>query len=213
MPILFQIVDFILHFDKHLIEIINIFGIWSYILLFLVIFCETGLFMAIILPEESLLFIVGSLSALDKIDIWMVMFVVIIATLIGDSVNYFIGRKVGLNILNRKESMLIKKKHIYKAQEYYNNKGNKTVIIGRTLPIIRTFIPFVAGMAGMSYWRFIAFNMLGALPWLTIYIIGGFFLGNIPFVERNFTFALLIIVLIPLLPSAIKFFKNLLQKS
>ncbi|WP_176091599.1 DedA family protein [Clostridium felsineum] len=162
--------------------------------------------MAIVLPEESLLFVIGSLSSLGKINIWLVIVVVIIATFIGDSINYLIGRKLGSNILNKDKSIIIKKEHIYKTQNYYNKRGSVTVIIGRTLPIIRTFIPFVAGMAGMNYKKFIIFNMIGAIPWLMIYIVGGFFLGNHPFVEKNFTIVLIIIAIFPLIPSIVKYY-------
>lgn len=212
MDYLFEFINIITNLDKNIFKIVNMFGVWFYILIFIVIFLETGFFMALILPEESLLFLLGSLCSAGITNIFTVSFLVIFASIIGDSVSYLIGLKVGNRILNSEKDYISSKKYIIKSQEFYNKSGNKAVIISRLIPLVRTFVPFVAGMARMKYSKFIVLDMIGSVPWILVYVGGGYFFGNISIVKDNFSLALIGVVLISILPVLIPHIKKMMLK-
>lgn len=190
----------VLHVDKHLDFVIKNFGNWSYLLLFAIIFCETGLVVTPFLPGDSLLFVVGAFVAVGSFDLFWVFVTLVGAAVIGDSVNYALGNIFGQKLIQSGEHRFFKKEHFEKTHKFYEKYGGKTIILARFIPIIRTFAPFVAGVGKMSYYKFFAFNVIGALLWVTIFLAGGFFLGNIPMVKKNFSLVILAIVVISVAP-------------
>jgi membrane-associated protein len=213
MDIIYTLLDFIINLDKHLTELINNFGGFTYVILFLIIFCETGLFMAPFLPGDSLIFVVGALSASGTMNIWLITGVLIAAAVIGDTVNYHIGKFLGPRIFKKQNVRFLNRKHLDKAHEFYRKHGGKTVIMARFIPVIRTFAPFVAGMGSMSYGRFILYNIAGGVAWVSICVASGYFFGNIPVVSENFTLVILAIIGISLLPVVITWLANRRNKS
>ncbi|ALB46549.1 MULTISPECIES: VTT domain-containing protein [Clostridium] len=212
MNYLFEFINIITNLDKNIYEIVNMLGVWFYILLFIVIFLETGLFMALILPEESLLFVLGSLASAGMTNIFIVTFAIIFASIIGDTVSYLIGLKVGNRILNCEKDYILSKKYIIKSQEFYNKNGNKAVILSRLIPLVRTFVPLVAGMAKMAYPKFILLDIIGSVPWILVYVCGGYFFGNISIVKDNFSLVLIGVVLLSILPVLIPHMKKRLSR-
>lgn len=210
MDYLFEFINIITNLDKNIFEIVTMFGVWFYILLFIVIFLETGFFMALILPEESLLFVLGSLCSAGITNIFTVTFIIVFASIIGDSVSYLIGLKVGNRILNCEKDYISIKKYIIKSQEFYNKSGNKAIILSRLIPLVRTFVPFVAGMARMKYSKFIVLDIIGSVPWILVYVGGGYFFGNISVVKDNFSLVLIGVVLISILPILIPHIKKMI---
>lgn len=208
MNIIYTLIDIIINLDNHLTELIQKFGGFTYVILFLIIFCETGLFMAPFLPGDSLIFVVGALSASGAMNIWLIAAVLIAAAIIGDTVNYHIGKFIGPKVFKKKNVKFLNVKHLDKAHEFYARHGGKTVIMARFIPVIRTFAPFVAGMGSMSYGKFILYNIVGGVSWVGICITAGYFFGNIPAVSENFTLVILAIVAISLLPVVITWIKN-----
>ncbi|WP_027627905.1 DedA family protein [Ruminiclostridium cellobioparum] len=213
MDIIYTLLDFIINLDKHLTELINNFGGFTYVILFLIIFCETGLFMAPFLPGDSLIFVVGALSASGAMNIWLITGVLIAAAVIGDTVNYHIGKFLGPRIFKKQNVRFLNRKHLDKAHEFYRKHGGKTVIMARFIPVIRTFAPFVAGMGSMSYGRFILYNITGGIAWVSICVASGYFFGNIPVVSENFTLVILAIIGISLLPVVFTWMANRRNKS
>ncbi len=213
MDIIYTLIDFIVNLDEHLTELINNFGGFTYLILFLIIFCETGLFMAPFLPGDSLIFVVGALSASGAMNIWIITGVLIAAAIIGDTVNYHIGKFLGPKIFKKQNVRFLNKKHLDKAHEFYRKHGGKTVIMARFIPVIRTFAPFVAGMGSMSYGRFILYNIAGGIAWVSICVASGYFFGNIPVVSENFTLVILAIIGISLLPVIITWMTSRKSKS
>ncbi|MCX7711123.1 MAG: DedA family protein [Clostridia bacterium] len=213
MGLITGLVDFILHIDKHLAEIIQAYGMWTYLILFLIVFCETGFVITPFLPGDSLLFVVGALGASQALDVKLVTILLTVAAIGGDTVNYHIGKFIGQKAFQIKDSRLFRKEYLEKTQAFYEQHGGKTIIISRFLPIIRTFAPFVAGMGSMSYWRFISYNIIGGVIWVVLFIAGGFFFGNIPVVKNNFTLVILAIIFISLLPGIIAYLRNRFQNS
>jgi len=207
MEFIALIIDILLHLDKHLGEIISNYGTLTYIILFLIIFCETGLVITPFLPGDSLLFAVGSFCALGALDPFLSFGIVSIAAIIGDAVNYFIGNKIGNKAFSGNIRFL-KKEYLDKTHEFYKKHGGKTIIIARFVPIVRTFAPFVAGVGTMSYPRFFSYNVIGAIGWAAIFITLGFFFGNIPFVKSNFSIVIFSIIFISILPGVIEYFRQ-----
>jgi membrane-associated protein len=200
------LVDFILHVDVHLAELIQQYGLWTYLILFLVIFCETGLVFTPFLPGDSLLFVIGALTASGSFDLKTITLLLIIAAVGGNTSNYFIGRFVGQKILRSRSRFIktiIKDEYLAKTQAFYERHGGKAVFLSRFMPIIRTFAPFIAGIGRMHLAKFSLFNLLGGTSWSLIFILGGYFFGNIPVVEKNFTLVILGIIVISLLPAVI----------
>lgn len=197
--------DLFLHLDDRLSWLIGQYGAWTYVIVALVVFCETGLVVTPFLPGDSLLFALGTLAARGDLDIWLVMGVLFVAVLLGDNVNYWIGRRVGPNLFSGKSIRWLNQEHLHETQEFYKRHGGKTVIMARFVPIVRTFAPFVAGIGAMSYGKFLSYSLVGSLLWILVACGAGYFFGNIPAVQENFELVVVGIVVISLLPAVIKF--------
>jgi len=198
-------IQFFLHLDKSLLFLINTYGILVYPILFLIIFCETGLVITPFLPGDSLLFAIGALSAAGSLNIFFVFLLLSLAAILGDSVNYTIGKYFGKLIINTGK---IKQDYIERTHNFYEKYGGKTIIFARFVPIIRTFAPFVAGIGRMNYLKFLVYNIIGGISWVLIFIFAGFYFGNIPSVKENFTLVILVIIVISFLPAVIEFFRQ-----
>lgn len=213
MEFLKKLVDIVLHMSKHLDELVVQFGPWLYVILFLIVFCETGLVVTPFLPGDSLLFAVGALAARPPepgawgLNIWILLGILILAAILGDSVNYWIGKMFG-NQLPQRFPRLIKAQHLQKTHDFYERYGGKTIIIARFVPIIRTFAPFVAGVGKMTYSRFMTFNVTGALLWIGLLLPAGYFFGNLEIVKKNFSLVVLVIIFISILPAIIEFLRE-----
>ncbi len=208
MDLIKQLIEMVLHLDKHLVALANDFGIWTYLILFMIIFCETGLVVTPFLPGDSLLFAIGALSAGGGLNIMAIFTVLVIAAILGDTVNYHIGKYIGPKVFHRDDVRFLNKKHLIKTHEFYERHGGKTIIIARFLPIIRTFAPFVAGMGSMSYARFIVYNIVGGVLWVMLLVFAGYFFGNIPIVKKNFTLVIMAIIFISILPGIIAYWNE-----
>jgi membrane-associated protein len=201
-------IDVILHLDKHLDEIIRAYGLWTHLLLFLIIFCETGLVVTPILPGDSLLFAAGTFAALGSLNLMGIVVSLSVAAVAGDTVNYWIGHLVGPKVFTQKTSRFFKKEYLDRTHQFYEKYGGKTIIIARFVPIIRTFAPFVAGIGSMTYARFIVYNVVGGVGWIMILVLAGYFFGNVPIVRRNFSLVILAIIIISILPGVIEFVRQ-----
>lgn len=208
MDFIFFIIDFILHVDIHLAEIIRDFGVWTYFILFMIIFSETGFVVTPFLPGDSLIFIVGAFGAKGDLNFELCLILIMVAAVGGNTVNYFIGRFIGHKIIDRKKSRLIKKEYIYKTQAFYERHGGKAIILSRFVPIIRTFAPFVAGVGKMNVVKFFAFNLIGGVSWVALFSFAGYFFGNIPSVKNNFTYVIFAIIAISLTPTVIPYIRS-----
>jgi len=206
MEFISYIIDLFLNLDKHLHELILQYGTLTYLILFLVIFAETGLVVTPFLPGDSLLFAIGTFTALGAFDLTLILVLLITAAILGDTVNYWIGKRVGPKIFH-KETRFIKKEHLKKTHDFYEKHGGKTIIIARFIPIIRTFAPFVAGIGTMTYSKFILYNIVGGVFWVLLFVLGGYFFGNIPIVKNNFSITIAVIILISILPGIIEFIR------
>jgi membrane-associated protein len=203
-------IDFLLHIDIYLQQWVTDYRTWTYFILFLIIFCETGLVVTPFLPGDSLLFAAGTIAAMPNqpLNIVVIILLLICAAFTGDNTNYFIGRYLGI-VVYEKDYRLIKKKYLIKTHNYYEKHGGKTLIIARFMPIIRTFAPFVAGVGTMKYLRFFSFSILGNVLWVTLFSLAGYFFGNIPLVRKNFTLAIFAIIFVSLLPMIFAIIKQL----
>jgi len=202
------IVDFVLHIDEHLDVIIQNAGPWSYLLLFGIIFSETGFVVTPFLPGDSLLFAVGAFAALGSFDILILYVTLVSAATLGNMANYAIGRTFGVKIFKHGGAGFLKKEYMDKTHRFYEKYGAKTIVIARFVPIVRTFAPFVAGIGKMSYRRFMVYNVVGSLLWVTFFVLGGFYFGNAPIVKDNFTVTVLIIIFISVLPVIIEIWRH-----
>ena len=202
------IIDFILHIDDHLVELSSQYGIWVYAIIFLIVFCETGLVVTPFLPGDSLLFATGTIVVLpgSGLNIFLMGLVVIVAAILGDTTNYHIGKAFGSRVLN-KPSRFIKQEYLEKTHAFYEKHGGKTIIYARFIPIIRTFAPFVAGIGIMNYGRFITYNVVGGVLWTVLFLGAGYLFGNIPFIRDNFSMVIIAIILVSLLPVLIELYK------
>lgn len=208
MEFLTTLLDLFLHLDKHLATLINQFGVWTYVLLFGIIFAETGLVVTPFLPGDSLLFAAGALAAATgALDPVILIVLLTAAAIIGDSVNYSIGHYLGPRVFTEKFRFL-KKEHLEKTHAFYEKHGGKTIILARFIPIIRTFAPFVAGVGAMTYSKFVLFNVIGALLWVPLFTLLGFFFGNLPFVEKNFELVIIAIIVISVLPAVYEYLRE-----
>jgi membrane-associated protein len=199
MELIKQFIDIILHLDKHLATLTAEYGMWIYAILFLIIFCETGLVVTPILPGDSLLFAIGALSAMGSMSIWVILILLSTAAILGDTLNYFIGYKFGDYFIQR-QSRFVKKEYLDKTHAFYEKYGGKTIILARFVPIVRTFAPFVAGMGSMTYSKFILYNIVGGIVWIFSLTLLGFFFGNLPIVKQNFSLVIFGIIGVSLLP-------------
>ena len=207
MELIAFFIDIILHLDKHLLELTQQYGVWVYGILFLIIFCETGLVVTPFLPGDSLLFVAGALCGMGSLELQMLAPLLIVAAFSGDNTNYWIGRLVGTRLLNRTNG-LIKREHLEKTHAFYEKHGGKTILFARFLPIIRTFAPFVAGVGVMHYRLFVLFSASGSLLWIGSLTVAGYFFGNIPVIKNNLTLMILGIIIVSLLPAIIEFIRH-----
>ena len=203
MDLLHRIVDLFLHLDTHLGQLISEYGTWTHLILFMVVFCETGLVVTPFLPGDSLLFAAGTFAALGALDLWLIVVLLIIAAIIGDTVNYWVGSYIGPRAF-RGDIRFLRKEYLDRTHAFYERHGGKTIILARFIPIIRTFAPFVAGVGAMSYGRFLTYNVVGAVLWVGLFVLGGYFFGNITVVRENFTLVILAIIAISVLPIAVE---------
>ncbi len=208
MDLLKSVIEFVLHIDRHLSAIIQQFGAWTYAILFAVIFIETGLVIMPFLPGDSLLFAAGTFAALGALDVRLLVVLLAAAAVVGDTVNYWIGHRIGEKAFSREDARFFKKEYLDRTHAFYEKHGGKTIIIARFVPIIRTFAPFVAGIGKMSYGRFLSFNVIGGVGWVVLLVGAGYFFGNIPFVRKNFSIAILAIILISTVPIAVEYFRH-----
>lgn len=207
-----DIISVLLHLGDYLAKVIEIFGYWTYAILFLVIFAETGFVVTPFLPGDSLIFIVGAFAAIGHLNIIVVYIVLLAAAILGDTVNYWLGHKLGAKVFSKENSRIFNKKYLRKTEEFYEKYGGKTIIIARFVPIIRTFAPFVAGIGSMKYSVFILYNIIGGFVWVTSLVLAGYFFGNLPIIKDNFEYAIYIIVLLSLTPMIYEFVKHKVQK-
>ncbi len=211
MEFIQYLVDLFLHLDKHLHEIILQYGTLTYVILFGVIFAETGLVFTPFLPGDSLLFAAGTFAAIGSLNVHLLFLLLTIAAILGDTVNYWIGNYFGPRVFEKKIRFL-KKEHLEKTHQFYEKHGGKTIIIARFIPIIRTFAPFVAGVGAMTYSKFILFNIVGGVLWCALFVYGGYFFGNLPVVKNNFSIVIVVIIFISILPGIIEFARHKLSK-
>jgi membrane-associated protein len=193
--------DVIIHLDRHLGQLIAQYGVWTYLILFLIVFCETGLVFMPFLPGDSLLFTAGAFAASGSFNVVWLFSILTVASIMGDSVNYWAGYRAGPAIF-KSNSRLVSKEYLLKTEKFYEKHGGKTIILARFVPIIRTFAPFVAGIGKMDYTHFAAYNILGGILWNVTFVFGGYLFGNIPLVKDNFTLVIFLIIFISLIPPA-----------
>jgi membrane-associated protein len=208
-----QFIDIILHVDRYLNIVIETFGIWSYLILFVVVFCETGLVVTPFLPGDSLLFAAGALAAIGSFDVKILLIMFSAAAIIGDNVNYWIGRFIGPKIFHKENVRFLNKKHLDRTHEFYEKHGGKTVILARFIPIIRTFMPFVAGLGRMTYPRFLAYDIFGGVLWPSVFVLGGYYIGKFPIIKNNFSIVAVIIILISITPILYQLVRMRFQKT
>ncbi len=205
-----KLVDFIIHIDRHLAEIIASYGLWTYGVLFLIIFAETGLVVMPLLPGDSLLFAAGAFCAKPEtgLNVHLMAGLLFVAAFLGDTLNYWVGRKVGPAVFKREDSIWLRKKHLDKAHAFFEKYGGRAVILARFVPIVRTFVPFIAGVGSMTYPRFMAYNLIGGFVWIYFFIYAGFMFGNQPFVQKNFKLVILAIIILSVVPIVVEFFRE-----
>ena len=208
MEHLLYFLDIFLHLDRHLSLLIEGYGLWTYLVLFLIIFCETGLVVTPLLPGDSLLFAAGAFAAIGSLRYEVLLVVLSVAAVLGDTVNYGVGHFMGPKVFLRENSRIFKKEYIEKTHRFYEKYGGKTIILARFVPIVRTFAPFVAGIGAMSYTRFILFNIVGGTCWILILVSLGYFFGNIPVVKHNFTAAIFVIILVSISPGIVEYIRH-----
>ncbi len=213
MELITTLLDILLHLDRHLGEIIRDFGVWTYLILFVIVFCETGLVVTPILPGDSLLFAVGTFAALGALDLAVSLIMLSVAAVAGDSINYAIGYRVGPSVFRGERSRWLNREYLDRTHRFYERHGSKTIVIARFVPIVRTFAPFVAGIGRMTYSRFLTYNVAGGIAWIAIFVLGGYFFGNIPVVKRNFTVVILAIIVISVLPALIEILRQRVRPS
>jgi len=207
MELIKAFIDIILHLDIHLSAIIQHYGSWTYLILFTIIFCETGLVVTPLLPGDSLLFAAGAFAAKGDLKPTILLLLLSAAAILGDTVNYWAGHYVGPKIFHKENVRFLNKKHLERTHQFYEKYGGKTIILARFMPIIRTFAPFVAGIGAMSYSRFIIYNITGGIAWVLLFVMGGFYFGNIPIVKNNFTLVILAIIFLSILPGVIEYLR------
>ncbi len=213
MNFILYLIEFIMHIDKHLGQIIQTYGTETYLILFLIVFCETGLVFLPFLPGDSLIFAASAFAALGSLNIFVLYFMLLFAAFIGDTVNYSIGKKLTNKIESLEKRKIIKKEYIEKTEAFFKKHGGKSIVLARFVPIVRTFAPFVAGSGKMHYSRFIKFNLLGSFLWVTLFCTMGYFFGNIPFVKERFSLVIIAIILLSASPIIIGYISSKIKKS
>ncbi|MEY4599719.1 MAG: hypothetical protein RLZZ445_2516 [Pseudomonadota bacterium] len=208
MELFTQLIDVVLHLDQHLQALVASHGAWIYLILFLIVFCETGLVVTPFLPGDSLLFVAGAVAAAGGMDIHLMMLLLIIAAVLGDAVNYGVGHYIGPQIFSHRESRWLNPAYLQRAHDFYEKYGGKTIIIARFVPIVRTYAPFVAGAASMTYAKFALFNVSGAVLWVVSLAYAGYFFGNLPIIKNNLTLVILGIIFLSILPGIIEILRQ-----
>lgn len=211
MDLIKFLIDFILHIDRHLIELVQAYGNWVYGILFLIVFCETGLVVMPLLPGDSLLFVAGALAAQGALQVHGLAAMLIMAAILGDSLNYAIGKRFG-HVIAGPNSRWVQQAHIQRTHAFFEKHGGKTIIVARFMPIVRTFAPFVAGIGEMSYYKFITFNVIGAVLWVTCFIYAGYWFGNLEIVRSNLKLIMLAIIVLSVSPVLFEAFKHRFQR-
>ena len=211
MDIIMSLVNFILHIDTHLVQLVSTYGVLTYAIIFGIIFIETGLVLTPFLPGDSLLFATGALAALGSFNVWLILPLMILAAILGDTSNYWIGHFFGEKMIANPK-IPIKKEHIEKTKAFFEKYGGKTIILARFVPIVRTFAPFVAGVGKMHYATFISYNIVGGIAWVSIFILAGYFFGNMESIKENFSIVVMAIILISVVPMVIEAVKHKLKK-
>ncbi|HLD04910.1 MAG TPA: DedA family protein [Candidatus Nanoarchaeia archaeon] len=206
-----EFINLVLHLDKHLIWIFEHYGLWIYALVFLIILCETGLVIAPFLPGDSMLFALGAFAASGSLSVGWLMLILSVAAILGDTLNYWVGHHIGTRVF-KKNYRWINKEHLQRTEGFYDRHGGKTIIIARFLPILRTFAPLVAGIGKMKYGRFVMYNVVGGILWVCSLLLLGYFFGSLPFVKKNFSIAILIIILLSSTPVLIEFIRHRLLR-
>ena len=201
-------IDFILHLDTHLLAMVREYGVWIYAILFLIIFCETGLVATPFLPGDSLLFVTGALCGMGSLDLHILMPLLMLAAFGGDNSNYWIGRLLGPRLFHREDSRWLKRENLDRTHAFMERHGPKAIVIARFVPIVRTFVPFVCGLGRLTYLRFLGFSLLGALLWVALLVPAGFFFGNLALVKKNLTAVIMLIVLLSLLPGFFEYLRH-----
>ena len=208
MEILKDFIDLFLYLDEHLAELIAKYGAWTYAILFVIVFCETGLVVTPLLPGDSLLFAAGALAATGSLNVHTVAILLIFAAVLGDTANYWIGHRVGPKVFHKEKARFFKKEYLDRTHQFYEKHGGKTIIIARFIPIIRTFAPFVAGIGRMSYGKFFLYNVVGGIAWVVSFVYGGYYFGNVQVVKRHFTLVILAIIIISIMPGVIEYLRH-----
>lgn len=204
MEIFLNIVDFVLHLDKHLAGLTATYGVFTHVILFFIVFAETGFVVTPFLPGDSLLFASGAIASLGSLNIILLWLLLITAAILGDSINYWLGSFVGPKVFKQERGLLFNRNHLIRTHEFYEKYGAKTIIIARFIPIIRTFAPFVAGIGKMNYPKFLLYNIAGGIGWVSIFTLGGFYFGNLPIVQERFGLAIIAIIILSVVPLVIE---------
>ena len=208
MEMILKFFDILLHLDKYINVVIQDYGQWTYLILFLIVFCETGLVVTPFLPGDSLLFVAGAFAALGSLNLVWVLVLLSVAAILGDTINYWVGNFIGPKVFQIQNSRIFKKEYLDRTHQFYEKYGPITIVIGRFVPIIRTFAPFLAGVGSMTYGKFLTYNVVGGLLWIFSFTLGGYFFGNLPFVKKNFTLVIFAIIIISVMPTVIEYFRQ-----
>ncbi|MBP8814725.1 MAG: DedA family protein [Laribacter sp.] len=202
------IIDFVLHIDQHLLELVAAYGPWIYLILFLIVFAETGLVVTPFLPGDSLLFVAGAIAAMGEMNVHLLVALLILAAVLGDAVNYAVGHFFGMKLFSNPDSRIFRRQYLDKTHDFYARHGGKTIILARFVPIVRTFAPFVAGVGRMTYRHFFSYNIVGALTWVLSFSYAGYFFGNLPVVKSNLSLLILAIIVVSVLPGVIEIWRS-----
>ena len=214
MEFIHSIADFIIHIDHHINTLVSNYGAWSYAILFAIIFCETGLIIMPFLPGDSLLFVIGALAASEgPLDVKLVLMLLTAAAILGNTVNYQVGRMLAPKIFRNENIRFLNKEHLQKTQAFFDRHGSKAIIITRFMPILRTCAPFLAGVGSMPYSKFTLYNFVGGILWVSLFVLAGYFFGKVPFIEHNFSKVILVIIVVSLLPAVIEILRHNKSKS
>ena len=208
MELIKEFIDLFFHLDVHLNTVIRDYGMWTYLILFLIVFCETGLVVTPILPGDSLLFAAGTFAAIGSLDVTWLFILLTVAAVLGDAINYAVGHFMGPKVFSQKNSRIFKKEYLDRTHQFYEKYGGKTIIIARFVPIVRTFAPFVAGVGSMTYTKFVSYNIIGGVLWVAVCVGAGYAFGNIPIVKNNFTLVILGIIFVSILPGIVEYLRQ-----
>lgn len=213
MEFIKDFIDLFLHLDTHLNTVILDYGMWTYLILFVIVFCETGLVVTPILPGDSLLFAAGAFAASGSLDLTWLLLLLTSAAVLGDAVNYAVGHFMGPKVFSQQDSRIFKKEYLDRTHQFYEKYGGKTIIIARFVPIVRTFAPFVAGVGSMTYAKFASYNIIGGVVWVGVCVLAGYAFGNLPVVKENFTLVILGIIFVSILPGIIEYWRQRQQST